>query len=607
MGAPTTPEDEGAERGGRLAGAHVPTAELELSPPSEALALPSRKKGVLIAAAAVLVFVSALGAFGLHQRKTAVEAAERGHADLLQCLLGESAQSPDEAVLFLRRHQVALMTRSEEARGGKGKAAWPERCAEPALRVADAAGPAGFNDEGGKGLGPDATALAKLLSDHQGFSPKLWDAMRAYLDAAARERLRVRNPSALPPPAHPRALTLDDLPRSAFVTRDYVPLRFVETSAFPSDQTFFFVDHRETTGPFFCFVRKQHLACQHVAPSLRKAKRLHLLGTADPGVAPLLLEEGGSVYRSDSGNRVEKLAVAGAYRRKDQLVVLLGAQEGRASYAIQRKDNGPTVTMDLLEELTRLFDGELEELDPARDLLLAHGQLFVRRRSQEGVSLFALAITEDGRLGPPRDLGLADVRGPLADALYGCSSGEGLSLRVHGDQGDAVAMLNGVKLSGWAATEGRLRGADREQTCEFGSYRSLGYDAIQTCRGGSCETQRLRFEPKGELAARPGTRSLAPIGRDLLLVWAAAELGAVRAKRGSSATIDESDDSVLFDDRIVDGKLSELPSVTELRVWGGESGALVLLQTAKGLASLSLQADGTVQPEPVEWDAGRPQ
>ena len=332
MGAPTTPEDEGTERGGRLAGAHVPTAELELSPPSEAFGRPSRKKGVLIAASAVLVFACALGAFGLHQRKTAVEAAERGHADLLQCLIGESAQSADETVLFLRRHQVALMTRSEEARGGKGKSAWPERCAEPALRVADAAGPAGFNDEGGKGLGPDATALAKLLSDHQGFSPKLWDALRAYLDAADRERIRLRPSLTLPPPAHPRALTLDDLPRGAFITRDYVPLRFVETSTFPTDQTFFFVDHREAAGPFLCFLRKQRLACQHVAPSLRRAKRLHLLGTADPGVAPLLMEEGGSVYRSDSGSRVEKLAATSAYRRKDQLVVLLGAQEGRISY-----------------------------------------------------------------------------------------------------------------------------------------------------------------------------------------------------------------------------------------------------------------------------------
>jgi hypothetical protein len=603
MREPATPEDEIA-RGGRLAGA-APSAEFEpeLPAPREYRPRPSRRKGVLVAAGTAVVFASALGAFGLHQRRTAVEAAERGHTDLLQCLIGESADSPDEAVLFLRRHQVALMTRSEEARGGKG-AAWPERCAEPALRVAKAAGPAGFAVVGNKGLGPDAAALAELLTD-QGFSPKLWDALHSYLDSAKRERLRSRTSLVLPPPAHPRALTLDDLPPSAFVTRSAVPLRSLETSSFPSDQAFFFVDHREAKGPFVCFVRNTQLACEHVAPTLRKAKRLHVLGTADPGVAPLLIEEAGGVYRSDTGSRVEKLAATSAYRRRDQLVVLLGLQEGRVTYAIQRKDNGPTVALDLVEELTRLFDGELEQLEPARDLLLAHGQLFVRKRDQNGSNLFALAVTEDGRLGSPRDLGMPDVSGPLADALYGCSSKEGLVLRVHGAQADAVATLNGGRLSTWATTDARLQGADVAKSCEPGSYRTFTANAVQTCRGASCDTQRLRFEPKAELAARPGTRSLAPIAGDLLFVWAAAELGAVRTKRGSSTTIDESDDSVLFDDRIVDGKLSELPSVSELRVWGGESGALVLMQTAKGLASLSLQADGTVQPTPVEWDAGR--
>lgn len=124
---------------------------------------------------------------------------------------------------------------------------------------------------------------------------------------------------------------------------------------------------------------------------------------------------------------------------------------------------------------------------------------------------------------------------------------------------------------------------------------------MQRCVGSRCSTQRVPADPKGDRAPRVGVRDLGHLGPELVFVWGATEIGGVRLLRSAKGDFAEAKDFVVFDDRLAEGRLTDLPTVTELRVFGGEESALALLATAKGLAAVRFMKDGTVAPDAIEW------
>ena len=569
------------------------TREEEAPLPSQPFAPRSRKRGVLIALGMTAVFAGAIAAFGLHQRRTALEATLVAQSDLTTCLLGEIPEDGRAAAVSYRRHQVAWLGRSDADRGGNAKSAWPARCSEAALRVYDNAGRAGLGDE----LALAAKDLAKTLTEDRAFAPGAWEDVEREFTRAADAKLRSRLTEVEPPPAHPRALTVDDLRPESLLAKKFIPIRSLQTSAHTSGDPVLLVDDGDEVA-FYCFRAPTKLRCARVAPEATPAKgELKLLGSAAPGVAPLVIDSRNVVMRADSGRRVDDLAATSGYVREDELAVLVGSAEGAPVLAVQRREGGPTVRLPLSEQLERAFDGKppgFEEL--GRDVVVAQGYLFVRGLLDDALTLHALPLSKDGRLGAPILLTRAWVDSLLT--MSTCATETSTTVRLHAGSGDLLATLtpDGRAV---VAQVGAALAADR--WCEGGAALSRSSIGVQRCVGSRCSTQRVPADPKGDRAPRVGVRDLGHLGPELVFVWGATEIGGVRLLRSAKGDFAEAKDFVVFDDRLAEGRLTDLPTVTELRVFGGEESALALLATAKGLAAVRFMKDGTVAPDAIEW------
>ena len=579
---PKTIEDVHVARAG------LATHERELAPESAQLVRPSRKRGFVFAFAALVIFGGTVLAFGAYQARVTRAASEAAYADLTQCLLGERPADADAAIVALRRHQVAWMHATEAARRGEERAPWPERCAEPSLRLGDAS----------RDLKETTDKLARALDQNRGLTPEIWPTVRELLDAVEAREFVARTPAVAGPPEHPRALTLDDLPDAAFITRDFVAMRGVERARFPTDAGLIFVNHRADFGPFYCHLRSP-LQCGRVAPALAATKTLALVGTSDR--EPLVLDEAGTVLRAATGHAVARLDVSSAHLFDNDLAIAIGRdqQTRELVYAVQRKPDGPALRLDVARELEPLLDDAIFDGDPA-NLLVAHGRLFVRARFKEAWTLFVLGITPDGRPSARVMEPLADVS-PLSTGLFTCSvAGE---IRIIARGANTWLQAN-PKARTWSPTSPPLlEGVGCSERGRTGS----SFAAIQICEP-ECKLVRAAT-PEGDV--RPGTRAIAPLGAGLALIEAVGDAGGVRTRRSDGTDrIDPNDarGSVLFDDRIAVGAITDLPTMAELRAFAvnegpTRSGLVVLLQTSKGLASVRVQNDGTARPEPVAWSS----
>jgi hypothetical protein len=576
----------------RLVASQV-TREEDAPLPSQPFAPRSRKRGILVALAMVLVFAGAIAAFGLHQRRTSLEATQLAQSDLTTCLLGEIPEDGRSAAVSYRRHQVAWLGRSDADRGGSGKKAWPARCSEAALRVYDNAGRAGLGEE----LALAAKDLAKTLTEDRAFSAGAWEDVEREFSRAADAKLRARLTDVEPPPEHPRALTVDDLRPESLLATKFIPIRSLQTSAHTSGDPVLLVDDDDRVA-FYCFRAPTKLRCARIAPEATPAKgELKLFGSAAPGVAPLVIDSRNVVMRADTGRRVDDVVASSGYVRGDELAVLVGSAEGTPVLSIQRKDGGPTVRFPLSEQLERAFDGRppaFEEL--GRDVVVAQGYLFVRGLLDEELTLHALPLSKDGRLGAPVLLTRAWVDSLLS--MSTCVAGTSTLVRLSSGSGDLLATL---------APDGRVvvtqvgAALANDRWCEGATAMSKSSIGVQRCVGSRCTTQRVPADPKGDRAPRVGVRDLGHLGPELLFVWGATEIGGVRLALSADGVFAEGKDSVVFDDRLAEGRLTELPTVTEMRVFGGGDGALALLATTKGLAAVRVLKDGTIAPDAIEW------
>jgi hypothetical protein len=582
--------------------------EADLPPSQFQFGKPSKKRIVIIALAGLAITAGAAGGFGYFTHRTAMREASAAFSDLNQCLIGESNTTEAEVVVKFRHHQVAMMGREKEQRSGDAGEAWPDRCETYALKLLDAADGANLEGEDGTSLKESAAEIGKAIkegrmidNDVSGILSKVWT-------AAAKAELKPVSSTVIGPPAHSLALTIADLPDSAFITQDYVALNDLQLPWLTSESSAFFFDHKDGNGPFHCNATAENLVCSHLAGALaKKGHALRLLGSADPGVPPLLFAGNrgdAGIFRAESGVEVDRMASYGGYARKDGTAIAVG-YEGDKIYLAVQKGKDPGKRFDVDEELKRLFSDEPPDRGHAfYNVQVAHGYMFVRGTLKDERRLWAFQLEENGRPGKPIDLGPLPEYGLVTASdetphIAACRTDQARRIvRVHGRNHDYASFLADNKWTKLVEGDDLFR---KRMECAGERALFIGDSRVEVCTSAECKPALLRLETAGALSARAGTYGRTILGDKVLAIWGAGQRGGVRAKKGAPADLATVQDTVLLDDLIDQGKMVDLPTVTELRVIGGGSHALLLVQTKRGLSVIRIKADGSAMPETVVW------
>lgn len=347
-----------------------------------------------------------------------------------------------------------------------------------------------------------------------------------------------------------------------------------------------------------------------MAPALGKlGHALTMRGSADPGMAPLLFAGNrgdAGIFRADSGKLVERFDGMSGYHRKDGMVVLLGIADRKMQLAVQGPKDETATRYLVDDELEKQF-GEIPDTGNGfYSMGLAHGFLFVRtwKDEDEGWKVWAMPLGQDGRPQKPIAIGL--LPGPIpytgdGPGIIACRTADDRRVvRIHQSRADHVSFLADGTWSTPTIDDGL---SNLAMQCEGNRAVFSSSNRVVSCTSSGCKTDFvIDLASKGDLAPRSGADERAVLGDAVLAMWAAGTRGGVRARLGAPRKLNEVQEHVLFDDLVFGNRLSELPTVTELRVVGGGKLAVVLMQTKKGLIAMRYSADKGLAPDTVVWE-----
>ncbi|MFO0551563.1 MAG: hypothetical protein U0271_24460 [Polyangiaceae bacterium] len=603
--------------------------------PPEAFGRGSKKRGLLIGLAAIVTAGLAFGAFGYFQHRAAVRSAELAFGDLNMCLFGQAEVPSTEVAARFHTHQVAMLSRTVKERSeGASGGAWPERCGVYALRLADASDGAGYDADDGTSLLAKSTELAKLLKE-KGLDGDLGAALEQTWKAAEAARVRPVKSVLAGPPEHGRALTVDDVPESALIVKDFVGLKQLQIPEQQNEVPAFFIDQKDVGGPFSCFVERERVLCQHVEPSLSKLSQpLTVIGTADPGAAPIVYvgnRADTTMYRSDTGVELGRGVPLAAYSRSDgaSFIAYYDNGAGEIVLASHVKGDKEPKLVKLSDELRTFFGGDKDkdkdkEKDKAKeddklprleplDLTLAHGFAYMRLSGVDMPStLFVAKLKGDGHLDTPQkiaeDVGWNDYDSANVARIQTCRGTEGRrAVIIRSSDGDRVSFFLDGKWTPALRSGVGLRG---NLVCHGNGLVAVNHGLVSTCSSAACDQQVVKESVRGSGDTGPrdsysdtvlfGKAGDAPSA--YFTVWAAkGQRAGIRAKRGLIPELGDTPDSVLFDDLLLNGKLTDLSTVSEFELVGGGDHALLIMQTKKGLAAIRVSPEGQATPENVVW------
>lgn len=602
-------QDAGAPSS-RAPGADAKLTTEEADIPMSAIRGGSKKKALVVGVLAIVGVAGGVAGFGYWQNQRARGATETAFGELSQCLVGEPVASSAEIPTKFRRHQVALMGR-EPADRTEGGEPWPERCATAALKVVDASEDAGLESEDGKSLYAAADELATTLKEKRALENDITDLLRNTWEQAEAAQIVPTASSVAGPPSHKDAMVVDDIPDTAFITKEFVALTALHSIANPSEERWLFADQKAAPGPFLCRVEKERLLCKKAPADVAKLSHaVKVIGSSDPGVMPLMFAGNrgdAGIYRGDGGGLVDKLGVLSAYARKDGVVVALGVVDNKMTLSIQRKPGESSTRYVLEDEVKPFFDGEAPDWGNGYyTTMVAHDFLYVRIWKDGDWSLYAFPLGPDGRPRKPTKIGalpgLASYEGS-EPGLVGCRTADDQRVvQVRQSRHNYVAFLLDGTWSSPVKNDGAF---GREMDCAEGRATFQSGSSVTACTSAGCESYFPTMkDASSSVSPRSGANDSAIVGDSVVTVWGAGLRGGIRARRAPLAdSAKTTESSVLFDDLVaVGGKLGEVSTVTELRVLPAGSSALVLLQTSKGLAAMRIGADGAFTPENVVWE-----
>lgn len=316
--------------------ARVQSLEEKLAAPDSAAELeralrpdPRRNRRRMAIGAAVIgaLGVAAAGGVVWSQRAAARE-IEASWSRLSACLVGEPLVPGEAASSRGRRIQLALASSPPAASDVR----WPGRCQERAHQLYQRLREDGRAEEGVQNAAYFAETLAKKLKQGAADDELLPLFDQLWKQAAAGGL--VAKPSAedpAPPPATP--LHLRELAGS-LVTNADTPMTSVHTESLVGPERHIVVDAPQVDPALLCTfavgsnegrpaaLDADVVRCRRLPGTLGHTRGLRLLGTTDPGAAPLVFagQQGADgIYRSDTGELVASVrahsgwAAAGGY------------------------------------------------------------------------------------------------------------------------------------------------------------------------------------------------------------------------------------------------------------------------------------------------------
>ncbi|MGC4000748.1 MAG: hypothetical protein QM767_26165 [Anaeromyxobacter sp.] len=100
--------------------------------------------------------------------------------------------------------------------------------------------------------------------------------------------------------------------------------------------------------------------------------------------------------------------------------------------------------------------------------------------------------------------------------------------------------------------------------------------------------------------AEPEDVAAVDLDGKLLAIWRAGEFGGLRMRMGEPDKFAHAPSTVIFDDRISDGKATKDSTLLAFRLYSREHFAMLLLSTMAGVHAFRIEPDGTVKPWPLK-------
>jgi hypothetical protein len=600
---------------------------VEPQPPPEddleaiAAAAARRRKRMLVAGGGILAVLVA-GGYGLsvQQERAADQRIGRAFGSLSRCLLGTPLEKGETAGVRLRRIQLTGMALADKERApdaaGQG---WPERCSTYAFQVDEGLRDAG-RTKGDNDLSHAAAALGKLLKEPTSFFADLGAQVDAVWSFAELEKVTAAPAvDVAAPPGSSEPLDADALGRGTPLAQKAFSFKTIFTEPHPALDLRVLVDDPSTPGgSFLCTMKRAapEARCAPLPAAVAATKQgVRIFGTADDGAAPLLFagnrgSEG--IFRADTGERVDQLYAYGGYAAADGFSAVLGWKEKEKELVASRKAPGAPVTQTKLDPPFRTGN-------PYYSAQMLWGEVMLRGVTKDNQRrLFALAQNRTGPvLGEPVDVGeLAEpglIEGGLDEPphINGCKTGEAMVVRVKGYDNDFLTFRLGGK---WASpvspemTGGTLScsksaaAITRVEPAGAGSTYQTSVRQVR-CTSAGCRTDVIRMQQllhdRLEFAPRDNHVDAVDLDGKMLVVWAAGERGGVRMRLAPAEAIAKAADTILYDDLMKDGRVTNLSTFFDLKLFSREGFAVLLLSTVTGVHALRIDPDGKVTPMKV--------
>jgi hypothetical protein len=125
------------------------------------------------------------------------------------------------------------------------------------------------------------------------------------------------------------------------------------------------------------------------------------------------------------------------------------------------------------------------------------------------------------------------------------------------------------------------------------------------CTSAGCSRKILKGGSldKGSSELRPETATdiaAVDLAGKLLVVWLAGERGGLRMRIAPPDTFDRTDDVVILDDHVWEGKYARESAVLGFRLYSREGFAVLLLSSMAGVHAFRITPDGVITPWKVK-------
>jgi hypothetical protein len=597
-------------------------AQEPLSPVSEDLealvadAKRRRKRLLTVGLAAVVVLGAGGYALSVLQARQAEQRVQEAFGRLSRCLVDAPLGEDEKPSLRVRRTQLIAMSTPEKERKPGVAPPWPETCATFAHQIDEALRDAG-RSKGDDDLAHAAAALGKRLNEGSSFSADLSADVDAVWSRAAAEKVIAVPVTDVPaPPKHVEPHDADSLARLTPLAQKAFSFKTVFVEPHPAaDMRVLVNDPASPASSFLCTMTRSapEVRCAPLFAVITATKQgLRLFGTVDDNATPLVFAgnrgaEG--IFRADTGELVDKLYAYGGYSAKDGYSAVLGWKEKEKELTASRKMPGASVTQTKLDPPFRTGN-------PYYSAQMLWGEVMLRGVTKDNRRrLFALSQNRTGALlSEPVDVGELPEPGLIKGGLdepphiTGCKTGDAMVVRVKGYDNDFLTFRLGGKWTspvspemtgGTLSCSKTMAAITRVEPAGSNVTHKTSIRQVH-CTSAGCKTDVIRMQQllhnRLELAPRNNLVDAVDLDGKMLVVWAAGERGGVRMRLGPAEAIAQAPDVILYDDLVKDGKVGNLSTFFDLKLFSREGFAVLLLGTQTGVHALRIDPDGKATP-----------